>query len=93
MQWLQIVGVVKGLVPDAADGLEGDHIISGSADLLNVDPNFVREQRKIDEIRQKTAQAKQQQAQMAQAQQAADIAHKATGAKKQHAEALFSIFN
>lgn len=88
MSWLQVVKVVQGLVPDVVVGIDGDRIVNSSADLLNVDPSFVKEQQKIDEIRKKIMAVKQQQAQMAQAQQGAEIAHTVAGAKKQHAEAM-----
>jgi len=86
--WLQIVGAINGIIPDAKDNVDGDRIIAGSADFLNVDPTFVREKRKVEEIRKKNAQAMQAQAKMAQQNQMADTAQKAAGAHKAHKEAM-----
>ena len=86
--WLQIVGALNGIIPDAKDNVDSDRIIAGSADFLNVDPTFVREKRKVEEIRKKNAQAMQAQAKMAQQNQMADTAQKAAGAHKAHKEAM-----
>lgn len=86
--WMQIINVVRGIKPDAVDNVNGDAIITGSADFLNVDPMFVMEKRKVDDIRKKTAMAKQQQAKLEMAQQAAGAAKDAAGAKKTHQEAM-----
>lgn len=86
--WLNIVKAIMGIIPDAGDNVDGDAIVTGSADFLNIDPNFVKEKRKVEEIRQKTAIAKQQQAKMMMAQQAAGAAKDAAGAKKTHQEAM-----
>lgn len=88
MTWLNIVKVLQGIKQDAADGVNADKILMGTADDLNVDPSFVMEQRKIDDIRKKTMAVKQQQAQMAHAQQMAEIAKTGAGAKKEHAQAM-----
>ncbi len=86
--WLSLLGGVAQLIPDIMDNVDADRIADGSADLFNVDPTYVREKNKVEQIRAKVAAAKQQQAQMMQAQQIAETANKAMGAKKQHAEAL-----
>jgi hypothetical protein len=85
--WLQIVGSISGIIPDAKDNLDGDRIVVGSADFLNVDPTFVREKRKVEEIRKKNAAAMQQQAKLQQADMVAGAAQKAATAKNQHAQA------
>lgn len=86
--WLNIVKVTMGIIPDAGDNLDGDQIVTGSADFLNVDPRFVKEKRNVEDIRRKTAMAKQQQAKLQMAEQAAGAAKDAAGAKKTHQEAL-----
>lgn len=86
--WLNIVKVMQGIVPDSVDNVDSDAIVTGSADFLNVNPMFVKEKRKVEEIRKKTAMAKQQQAKMMMAQQAAETAKNAAGAKKSHQEAM-----
>jgi len=86
--WLQIVGAINGIIPDAKDNVDGDRIVAGSADFLNVDPTFVREKRKVEEIRKKNAEAMQAQAKMAQQNQQADTAQKVAGAHKSHKEAM-----
>jgi hypothetical protein len=86
--WLQIVGAINGIIPDAKDNVDGDRIITGSADFLNVDPTFVHEKRKVEEIRKKNAEAQQKMAQLQQAQAQAGIAKDASQAHKQHKEAL-----
>lgn len=86
--WLQIVKACQGIKPDAADGVDVDRIVSGSADFLNVDPTYVFDKRKIDAIRQKTAEAKQQQMKLQMAEQAAGAAKDAAGAHKTQKEAM-----
>jgi hypothetical protein len=86
--WLQIVNAVRGIVPDAGDNVDGDNIVTGSADFLNVNPMFVKEKRKVEEIRRKTAQAKQEQAKLQMAEQAAGAGKDAAQAHKTQKEAL-----
>lgn len=86
--WLQLIGGMQKMIPDIIDNVDGDKIADGSADLYNVDPIYVREKNKVDEIRKKTAQVKQQQMQLQQAQQVADTAHTGAQAKKAHAESM-----
>lgn len=86
--WLQIVNAVKGIVPDAGDNVDGDRIVIGSADFLNVDPTFVKEKRKVEEIRKANAKAQQQEQMMQQAQMAAGMAKDGAQAHKTHKEAL-----
>ena len=68
--------------------MDADAIVTGSADFLNVDPMFVLEKRTVEDIRKKTAMAKQQQAKLQMAEQAASAVKDAAGAKKAHQEAL-----
>lgn len=86
--WLSIVNAVRGIKQDAGDMLDGDRIITGSADFLNVDPTFVKEQRKVDEIRKKNAEAQQQMMKLQMAEQAAGAAKNASEAHKSHKEAM-----
>ena len=86
--WLQIVNAVRGIVPDAGDNVDGDAIVTGSRDFLNVDANFVKEKRKVEQIRKQTAEAKQQMAKMQMAEQAAGAAKDGAQAHKTHKEAL-----
>lgn len=85
--WLGLLGGVAKLIPDIIDNVDGDRIADGTADLYNVDPTYVREKMKVDAIRKATAQAKQQQMQLQQAQQVAETAQSGAQAKKFHAEA------
>lgn len=87
VSWLGLVQNMSAWIPDAKDKVESDRIIDGSADLFNVDPSFVKEQNKVDEVRKKTMALKQQQMQMAQAEQAASIAKTGAEAGKAHAQA------
>lgn len=88
MNWLNVVQVLQKIKQDAGDGVDTDYIVTDAADKLNVDPSYVMEKRKIDEIRKHTAEVKSKQMQMAQAEQAANIAKSAAGAKKDHAKAM-----
>lgn len=86
MNWLQIVKVLQGIKPDATDGINVDKIITGSADLLNVDSEYVFEKNKIEDIRKKNMAIKQQQMQLQMAGQAAEIAKTGAEAGKAHAQ-------
>lgn len=85
--WLQIVNAVRGIVPDAGDNVDGDAIVTGSADFLNVDPTFVKEKRKVEALRKQIAAAKQQQAKLQMAEQAAGAAKDGAQAHKTQKEA------
>lgn len=87
MSWLQIVKVLQGIKPDVVDGIDGDKIITSSADLLNVDSEYVLEKKMIQDIRKKNMAIKQQQLQLVMANQTAEIAKTGAEAGKAHAEA------
>jgi hypothetical protein len=86
--WLNIVKVCMGIKQDAGVNVDVDYTIRSSADFLNVDPMCVLQQRKVDDIRKKTAEAQKMQAQMQMAEQAAGAAKDAAGAHKTHKEAM-----
>jgi hypothetical protein len=86
--WLGIVKALQGIKQDAGVGVDVDRVLAGSADFLNVDPTYVMQQRKIDEIRKKTAQAQQQQAKIQQAEQMAGAAKDAASAHHEHKQAM-----
>lgn len=85
--WLNIVKECMSIKPDAGINVDVDTVISGSADFLNVDPTYVMEKRKVDEIRKKTAEAQRMQAQVAMADQAAGAAKDVAVAHKARKEA------
>lgn len=87
MTFLQLVQSMTGFIPDAKDKIDGDRIIDGAADLLGVDPTYLREQKQVDAIRQKTAQLRQQQMQLDMASSVAATTKDAAAAKKDHAMA------
>lgn len=87
MTWLQLVQSMSAFIPDAKDKIASDRIIDGAADLLGVDPTYVQEQQKVDAIRQRNMQLKQQAMQLQMAQTVAATAKDAGGAAKAHAEA------
>lgn len=62
---------VAQLQPEAVDRLDGDKAISASADMLGVDPDVVRSDDQVQEIRQARAQAQQAAEQAALAEQGA----------------------
>jgi hypothetical protein len=85
--WLNIVKTLQGIKQDAGDSVDVDTVVSDSADFLNVNPTYILEKNKVDNIRQKTAQAAQQQKQMEMASQGAAAAKDAADAKRSHAQA------
>lgn len=87
MTWLQLIQGVAGLIPDITDKVNADRVADGAADLLGVDPSYVREQKQVDQIRAKNAQIKQQMMQMQMVGQAAETAKTGAEAQKAHAEA------
>lgn len=87
MTLLSLVQGMVGIIPDIKDKIDGDRVVDGAADLLGVDPSYIREQSKVDEIRFKNNQLKQKMMQMQMAGQVAEVADKSSKAKKQNAEA------
>jgi hypothetical protein len=87
MTWLQIGESLAKWIPSTKDKIDGDRIMDGAADLLDVDPTYIREDNVVKQIRAKQAQIQQQQMKMQMAEQAAGAAKNAAGAKKAHAEA------
>lgn len=87
ISWLGLVQNISAFIPDAKDKVDADRVIDGAADLFSVDPTFLREQQKVDAIRQQTMQLKQQQLQLQQATQASGAAKNVADAHKAHAEA------
>lgn len=87
MSWLQLIQGVAGFVPDIADNVDTDRIASSSADLFSVDPTFVREKNMVDQLRAKRMAIQQQQLQIQQAFQVADVAKTGAEAHKAHAQA------
>lgn len=85
--WLGLMQNMSAFIPDIKDKVEGDRIADGSADLLGVDPSYVREQNKVDAIRKKNMELRQQQMQMQVAGQLAETAKTGAEAGKAHAEA------
>lgn len=84
---LNVVQQMSAFIPDAKDKIDGDRIIDGAADLLGVDPTYLREQEQVDSIRQKTAELRQQAMQLEMAGKAAGAAKDVAGARKDHAQA------
>lgn len=87
VSWVGFTQQMSAWIPDAKDKIDSDRIIDGAADLFNVDPSFIREQNKVDDIRKKQMALRQQQMQMQQAEQAAGIAKTGAEAGKAHAQA------
>lgn len=87
MSWLGLVANISQFIPDAKDKVDSDRIIDGAGDLFGVDPSYIREQNKVDDIRKKAMAVRQQQMQLAQASQASDTAKNIASAHKDHAEA------
>lgn len=84
--WLGLMQNMSAFIPDIKDKVESDRIADGSADLLGVDPSYVREQNKVDAIRKKNMELRQQQMQMQMAGQVAEVAKTGAEAGKAHAE-------
>lgn len=87
MTWLGLMGQMSQMKPDVLDKVDIDRVADGAADLLGVDPSYIREQKVVDAIRQKNMQLKQQQMQLQMAGAASDVAKNAAVAAKDHAEA------
>lgn len=87
MTWLGLLNQAGGLAPDIRDKFNGDRFADGTADLLNVDPSYVREQNKVDEIRLQNMALKQQQMQMEASNVASTTTKDLAQAKKANAEA------
>lgn len=87
MSWLQLISSIAQFKPDILDKLDTDRIADSTADLFSVDPTFVLEQNKVDQIRAKNMAIRQQQMQLEQGTQVADIAKTGAQAHKAHAEA------
>lgn len=87
MTWLGLMGQIASLKPDIMDKVDTDRIADGSADLLSVDPSYVRDQKVVDQIRAKNMQVKQQMMQLQMADKVAGVAKTGAEAGKAHAEA------
>lgn len=88
VSWSNFMMEMSKIIPDIKYRMDGDTIADGSADLFGVDPIFVRDKEKANSIIAKRNQLQTQQMQFNQANQVADTAKAAAGAKKAHAEAV-----
>lgn len=88
VSWLGLMGNIAGLKPDVMDNVDTDKIARGSADLLMVDPSYVKDQDIVNQIRAKNMALKQQQMQMQMVEQGAGAAKDAAQATKAHKESM-----
>jgi hypothetical protein len=70
-QFADYVGAIAGIVPDVTDKFDADESVDQYADMVGVPPKVVRSDDKVIEIRNERIRLQQQQAQLEQAQQAA----------------------
>ncbi len=85
--FLQIVGGIAQVIPDALDNIDSDKTIDVIAKILTVNPEIMRDKEQLKVIRDARLKQQQAQAQMAMAQQAVTVGHTAAQMEKTGAEA------